>query len=82
MIYTAVESVDRLAAFTNNVNLKYSINNIPRNDVILDGAPIANQTTYVYNKTLFDVVGLPNAQHTLKVELRKPSLLLVWCHPP
>lgn len=69
--------MDSSAMFTNNVSLKYSIDGLPRGDVIADSVPAANRTTYVYNKTLLDVTGLTDAQHTLRVDVRKPSLLLV-----
>lgn len=74
--------MDSSAIFTNNLSLKYSIDGVPRGDVIGDSVPTANRTTYVYNKTLLDVTRLASVQHTLRVDVRKPSLLLVSCHSP
>lgn len=74
--------MDSSAIFTNNLSLNYSIDGVPRGDVIANSVPTANRTTYAYNTTLLDVTGLTSAQHTLRVDVKKPSLLLVSCYSP
>ena len=70
-------SIDRAITFNNNVGVKYSIDDVPRGSFVRDSAPTTDRTTYIYNQTLFDITGLANVKHTLRVDLMKPSLLLV-----
>ena len=36
-----------------------------------------NQTDYLYNQSLFRLDGLTNVQHTLRVDIELPGVLLV-----
>ena len=80
-MYVAVDLMDGPTLFTSNVNARCSINGLACGSFVTDSAPVGDRTTYAYNKTLFNVLGLKKAQHTLRVDLVKPSLLLVWHRP-
>jgi len=81
-MYVAVNSTRSATLFTSNVNAKCSIDGLPCGEVATGPAPVGDRTTYAYNQTLFEVPGLKMAQHTLRVDLVQPSMLLVWHHSP
>ena len=75
---TAIEAhyiaIDFISSWTTNTDVVYSIDGVPSGSA--SHAPI-NQAEYLYNQTLFRISGLEDTKHILKVELRKPSVLLV-----
>jgi hypothetical protein len=75
---TAVEAhyiaIDSVSFWTTNTHVEYSIDGAQTGSASRE--PI-NQADYFYNQTLFRISGLEDTRHTLKVELRKPSVLLV-----
>jgi len=77
-IGTSVEvrhiAIDLVNDWTTNTNVSYSIDSTPRG--VVQRNP-ANQTDYLYNQILFQVDGLPNVEHTLRVDLQRPGVLLV-----
>jgi hypothetical protein len=75
---TAVEAhyiaIDSVSFWTANTHVEYSIDGAQTGSASRE--PI-NQADYFYNQTLFRISGLEDTRHTLKVEVRKPSVLLV-----
>ena len=75
---TAVEThyiaIDLVSSWTTNTGVEYSIEGAQNGSAIWEPR---NQSDYVYNQTLFRISGLENTEHTLRVELLQPSVLLV-----
>ena len=69
--YTAI---DLIGPWTTNTNVSYSIDGIPRGE---KQRISTNQTDYLYNQLLFQIDGLPNIEHTLRVDVQMPGVLLV-----
>ncbi len=69
--YTAI---DLIGPWTTNTNVSYSIDGITRGE---KQRKSTNQTDYLYNQLLFQIDGLPNVEHTLRVDLQMPGVLLV-----
>jgi hypothetical protein len=72
--YIAVDTIERTFTYTTGTNVSYSIDGAQR------GAAVRNPTdrdAFAYNETLFNITGLSNDKHTLRVDLLKPSVLLV-----
>jgi hypothetical protein len=84
---TAVELrciiIDKIVTWIGNTNVAYSIDGV-RQDTA--ARTPTNASDYLYNQSLFRVGGLANTEHTLRVDLLKPSILMVcglhfFCHP-
>lgn len=69
--YTAI---DLIGNWTTNTNVSYSIDGITRGEKQRQST---NQTDYLYNQLLFQIDGLPNVEHTLRVHVQMPGVLLV-----
>ena len=67
-------AIDLIALWTTNTNVSYSIDGVTRGE---KQRKSTNQTDYLYNQLLFQVDGLPNVDHTLRVDVQRPGVLLV-----
>jgi hypothetical protein len=69
--YTAI---DIISGWTTNTNVSYSIDGVPRGAKQYDPR---SQTEYIYDQLLFRIDGLPNIEHTLRVDVQLSGVLLV-----
>ena len=77
--YIALDIIETAFVFTTGTNISYSIDGVQRGTTVRNPA---NLNTYAYNQILFNVTGLTNTEHTLRVDLLKPSVLLVRRYRP
>ena len=66
--------MDSVSSWTTNTDVEISIDGVQSGSASRD--PM-NQADYFYDQTLFRISGLEDTEHVLRVELRKPSVLLV-----
>jgi len=67
-------AIDLIGPWTTNTNVSYAIDGIQRNVTQREST---NQTDYLYNQSLFRLDGLTNVQHTVRVDIERPGVLLV-----
>lgn len=72
--FIAMDIIDTSVQFTTSTNVSYSIDGVQRGTFVRKPA---NHDAYAYNQSLFSITGLTNAEYTLRVNLLKPSALLV-----
>ena len=63
-----------MESWTTDTNVSYSIDGGPLN---VTQRKSTNQTNYLYDQVLFRIDGLSNIEHVLRVDLRRPGVLLV-----
>jgi hypothetical protein len=68
---------NKIVNWIGNTNVTYSIDGRYQNTT---GHSPTGAPDYLYNQSLFRVSGLDNMEHTLRVDLVKPSMLLVRKH--
>jgi hypothetical protein len=66
--------IDIIRNWTTNTNVSYSIDGAPRG--VKEYKP-TNLTDYIYDQLLLRVDGLPNIEHTLRVDVQLSGVLLV-----
>jgi hypothetical protein len=74
-IYIPIDIIETAFVFTTGTNVSYSIDGVQRGTAVRNPA---NRNAYIYNQSLFSISGLTNVEHTLRVDLLKPSVLLVY----
>ena len=67
-------AIDLIALWTTSTNVSYSIDGITLGE---KQRKSTGQTDYLYHQLLFQVDGLPNEDHTLRVDVQNPGVLLV-----
>jgi len=76
-IGTSVEvryiAIDLIGPWTTNTNATYSMDGIQRG---VTERKSTNQTDYLYDQTLLKLDGLLDVQHTLRVDIQQPGVLL------
>ena len=77
--YIALDAIETTFVFTSCTNVSYSIVGGQRNTTVQNPA---NSNAYAYKQLLFNVTGLANHEHTLRVDSLKPSVLQVGRYRP
>lgn len=67
-------AIDLIGPWTTNTNVTYSIDGGAAN---MTQRASTNITDYLYDQLLFRIDGLPNVEHTLRVDIQQPGVLLV-----